>query len=127
MYREESVPHNVSWSLCPTGNLTCRRDSVQRLCAQGEAGLVLEVLCDGRSLGTVRSKLLGKQSLPGAAVVAEPGYSTELGGKDLLFFLDGQLLLLFGSVISTMFQSFSLYLIVFSVLPSTVMQTDQDG
>ena len=59
--------------------------------------------------------------------MAESGYSIELGGKDLLFFLDGQLLLLFGSVLSTMFQSLSLYLIVFSVLPSTVMQTDQDG
>ena len=59
--------------------------------------------------------------------MAESGYSIELGGKDLLFFLDGQLLLLFGSVLSMMFQSLSLYLIVFSVLPSTVMQTDQDG
>ena len=92
----------------------------------GEVGLVLEVLWDGGSFGTVRSKLLGKQSLPWAAVVAEPGYSIELGGKDLLLFPDDQLLLLFGSVISMMFQSFSLYLIVFRVLPSTIMQTDQD-
>ena len=58
--------------------------------------------------------------------MAEPGYSIELGGKDLLLFPDDQLLLLFGSVISMMFQSLSLYLIAFRVLPSTIMQTDQD-
>ena len=32
--------------------------------------------------------------------MAESGYSIELGGKDLLFFLDGQLLLLFGRIMS---------------------------
>lgn len=47
--------------------------------------------------GTLRSKLRGRQSLPWAAVVAEPDYSVEVCVKNLLFFLDDQLLPLLGS------------------------------